>query len=191
METVRAFIGCVLDLGATRKVVELSRATRARAEAAGWEARWVPAPNLHFTLRFLGDIDQGLVEPVAEAMRSAARATPALVVGVGGLGAFPDRDAPRVLYAEVTRGHDALARLAGRIETALAALGFAKAERPFVGHMTLGRVQVSRGALGAVTPPNSDCGAGTVNAVTLYRSDMFSSGAEYVTLARAPLGAEG
>lgn len=191
METVRAFIGCTLDLGATRKVQELSRSTRALADAAGWEVRWVPAPNLHFTLRFLGDIDQGLVEPVAEAMRSAARATPALVVGVGGLGAFPDRDAPRVLYAEVTRGHDALARLAGRIETALAALGFAKAERPFVGHMTLGRVRSSRGSLGTITPPGTDCGVGTIAAVTLYRSDLFSKGAEYIALARAPLGTVG
>lgn len=190
METVRAFIGCALDLGATRKVVELSRAARSLADAAGWEARWVPAPNLHFTLRFLGDIDQGLVGPVAEAMRSVARATPALVVGVGGLGAFPDRDAPRVVYADVTRGHEALARLAARLEDALGALGFARAGRPFVGHMTLARVQVSRGSLGAITPPNSDCGAGTVGAVTLYRSDLFSSGSEHVALARAPLGAE-
>ena len=47
METVRAFIGCVLDLGATRKVQELSRATRALADPAGWEVRWVPPPSLH------------------------------------------------------------------------------------------------------------------------------------------------
>jgi RNA 2',3'-cyclic 3'-phosphodiesterase len=191
METVRAFIGCVLDLGATRKVQELSRATRALATSAGWEARWVPSPNLHFTLRFLGDLDQGLVEPVADAMRAAARATPTLLVGVGGLGAFPDRESPKVLFADVTRGHDALAALAGRIEAALAALGFPRADRPFVPHMTLGRVQSSRGGLAAVTPANCDCGVGTISALTLYRSDLFSKGAEHIALARAPLGSDG
>lgn len=190
METVRAFVGCALDLGTTRRVVELSRAVRSLADAAGWEARWVPAPNLHFTLRFLGDIDQGLVEPVAEAVRAVARATTPLVVGVGGVGAFPDRDRPRVVYADVTRGHEALARLAGRLEAALSSLGFAKPDRPFVGHMTLGRVQVSRGPLSTITPPNSECGAGTVSSIALYRSDLFSSGAEHVTLARAVLGAD-
>lgn len=191
METVRAFIGCTLDLGATRKVQELSRATRALADAAGWEVRWVPAPNLHFTLRFLGDIDQGLIEPVAEAMRSAAKATPTLLVGVGGLASFPDRDSPKVLYADVSRGHEGLAKLAERIETALGAIGFPKADRPFVGHMTLGRVRSSRGGLGTITPPGTDCGVGTVAAVTLYRSDLFSKGSEYIALARAPLGTDG
>lgn len=190
METVRAFIGCVLDLGATRKVQELSRATRSLAEAAGWDVRWVPAPNLHFTLRFLGDIDQGLIEPVAEAVRAVARATPTLLVGVGGLGSFPDRDAPRVLYADVSRGHEGLAGLAGQLEAALEALGFPRATRPFVGHMTLGRVRSSRGGLAAITPPVADCGVGTVAAVTLYRSDLFARGAEYIALARAPLGPE-
>jgi 2'-5' RNA ligase len=191
METVRAFIGCVLDLGATRKVQELSRATRALATAAGWDARWVPAPNLHFTLRFLGDVDQGLVEPVAEAMRAVARATPTLLVGVGGLGAFPDRESPRVVYADVTRGHEGLARLADGLEAALCALGFPRADRPFVGHVTLGRVQSSRGGLGSITPAQCDCGVGTIAAVTLYRSDLFSKGAEHVALARAPLGTDG
>lgn len=191
METVRAFIGCVLDLGATRKVQELSRATRALADPAGWAVRWVPPPSLHFTLRFLGDLDQGLIEPVADAMRSAARATPTLLVGVGGLGAFPDRDAPQVLYADVTRGHEGLAGLAARLENALGALGFPKADRPFVGHMTLGRVQSSRGGLASITPAHTDCGVGTIGAVTLYRSDLFSKGAEYIALARAPLGPDG
>ena len=190
METVRAFIGCVLDLGATRKVQELSRATRALAAGAGWDVRWVPPPNLHFTLRFLGDIDQGLVEPVAEAMRSVARATPTLLVGVGGLAGFPSRDAPRVVYADVSRGHEGLARLAGKLEAALGALGFAPADRPFLGHMTIGRVQSSRGGLASISPPNTDCGVGTIAAVTLYRSDLFSRGAEYIALARAPLGAD-
>jgi len=191
METVRAFIGCTLDLGATRKVQELSRSTRALADAAGWEVRWVPAPNLHFTLRFLGDIDQGLIEPVADAMRSAAKAIPTLLVGVGGLASFPDRDSPKVLYADVSRGHEGLAKLAERIETALGAIGFPKADRPFVGHMTLGRVRSSRGSLGTITPPGTDCGVGTIAAVTLYRSDLFSKGAEYIALARAPLGTVG
>ena len=190
METVRAFVGCVLDLGATRKVQELSRATRALAEAAGWDVRWVPAPNLHFTLRFLGDIDVGLVEPVAEAMRAAARATPTLLVGVGGLGAFPDRESPRVVYADVSRGHDGLARLAERLERSLGTLGFPPADRPFVGHVTLGRVQSPRGGLATITPPATDCGVGTVAALTLYRSDLFSRGAEYLALARAPLGVD-
>lgn len=153
--------------------------------------RWVPAPNLHFTLRFLGDIDQGLIEPVADAMRSAAKATPTLLVGVGGLASFPDRDSPKVLYADVSRGHEGLAKLAERIETALGAIGFPKADRPFVGHMTLGRVRSSRGSLGTITPPGTDCGVGTIAAVTLYRSDLFSKGAEYIALARAPLGTVG
>ena len=65
LETVRVFVGAMLDLGATRRVLDLARATRQRAEAAGWRVRWVPAPSLHVTLRFVGDIDAGLAGGVA------------------------------------------------------------------------------------------------------------------------------
>ena len=190
METVRAFVGCMLDLGATRRVVELSRATRLRAESAGWSVRWVPPPNLHVTLRFLGDIDRGLVDPIVTALRDVARSTPPLVVGLSGLSAFPDRAAPEVIFAEVARGHGSLEAVVAKLEDALEALGIARSDRRFVGHVTLGRVQYRQGGLDAVAPAVTDCGAGTVTAIDLYRSDLFSKSSEYVSLGRALLGTE-
>ena len=178
----------MLDLGATRRVLDLARATRQRAEAAGWRVRWVPAPSLHVTLRFVGDIDAGLAGALGDAMTAVARTTPPLVLGVGGLAAFPDRAAPEVLYAEITRGHGALEAVAARLDDAFAELGLARPARRFVGHVTLGRVQYRTGGLDAVVPSGGDCGAGTVAGLDLYRSDLLSKGSEYVSLARAELG---
>jgi 2'-5' RNA ligase len=194
MDTVRAFVGCLLDLGTTRRVVDLQRALRKNVEAQGWRAAWVPPPNLHITLKFLGEIDVGLVPPLGDALAAVARRHAAMRVGVGGVGAFPDRGVPRVLFAKLGAGHERLEALVQDLEAALYELGLPKESRPFHAHVTLARVKhaphegprlVDLAPTGAV----ADCGQGYITEVSLYRSDLLRTGAEYHVLARHPLSA--
>ncbi len=187
MDTARAFVGCLLDLGTTRKVAELGRVLRTAAGKAQWEVSWVPPPNLHVTLKFLGDVDIGLVEPLSCALAEIAQRYAALRVSVGGVSAFPSVDNPTVLFAELTQGHSAVAGLARAVDDACAALGFAREVRAFHGHVTLGRVRRAVGALGAIVPAETDCGVGMLSEVALYRSDDARPGVEYTALARYPL----
>lgn len=188
METVRAFAGCLLDLGATRRVVDLSRALRKAVEAAGWKASWVPPPNLHLTLRFLGDVDAGTVPAISDALAAVARRHAPLKLAVRDLVAFPDRNAPRVLALDVADGREALAALARDVEGACFELGFPREKRPFHAHLTLARVKHQAGALDAVALPRLDAGLGVVQEITLYRSDLLRTGAEYHALSRHALG---
>ncbi len=188
METVRAFVGCLLDLGATRRVVELSRALRKALDAAGWKASWVPPPNLHVTLKFLGDVDAGTVPALSDALAAVARRHAPLRLGVRDLVAFPDRGSPRVLGVDVVEGHEALAALERDLDDALLELGFPREKRPFHGHVTLARVRHQAGALAALTLPRIDAGFAMAQEITLYRSDLLRTGAEYNALSRHPLG---
>jgi 2'-5' RNA ligase len=192
METVRAFVGCLLDLTTTRRVTDLQRALRKRVEAAGWRASWVPPPNLHITMKFVGDVDAGLVAPLGDALAVVARRHAAMRLAVGGVGAFPERGAPRVLFAQLGEGHERLAALACDIEQAFHELGLPKESRPFHAHVTLARVKHAphegpRLADLAPTGLEADCGTGAITEVTLYRSDLLRTGAEYHVLARHPL----
>src|SRR5947208_5309760 len=80
---------------------------------------------------------------VVERARAAAGLT-AFEAIVAGLGAYPSPARARVIWAGVGRGTDALVELAGRVDAALAGLGFEREPRAFSPHVTLRRVRVPR-----------------------------------------------
>ena len=152
---------------------------------------WVAAENLHVTLKFLGGIDEAGVPPVIDALGAAVRRHARFAIEVGGLGAFPSASRARVLWAGVVGGDGALRALAATVETALAALGFPREERPFSPHITLGRVREPRRAPeladGLTAGATRRFGRVDVAQVTLMRSDLSSRGARYTPLAGLPL----
>jgi 2'-5' RNA ligase len=121
---------------------------RAAHDAAARLARphdgvgWVKRENLHFTLRFLGEVDDPA--PVAAAADEAAAAHPSFEAELGGAGAFPSPRRARVLWLAMARGGDALKAVAQALDRALVARGFPAADRPFAPHLTIGRVREPR-----------------------------------------------
>ena len=107
--------------------------------------RWVDPAGVHLTLKFLGDTDTGLVEPILAAMQPGAGVSGAAAfpLQLSGLGVLPNYREPRSLWAGVGGDLDALGRLQRRVDEALARLGFPPERRPFRPHLTLGRVQGS------------------------------------------------
>jgi 2'-5' RNA ligase len=103
--------------------------------------KWVEPENLHLTLKFLGEVPQEQIPAVQEALDRVARQHSPLEPEVSGLGAFPDSRRPRVVWAGVTEGREALIRLALHLNRELAHLGIAAEARPFAGHVTLGRIR--------------------------------------------------
>ncbi len=188
MDTLRAFVGCLVDLGTTRRIADTSRALRKVFDAAGWRVSWTPPPNLHITLKFLGEIDAGTTPAVSDAIAAVVRRHGPLRVGLRDLVALPDRGSPRVLAVGISEGHEALAALARDVESACFDLGFPRENRAFLGHVTLGRVRHQAGALADLSLPRVDVGLGTAADVALYRSDLTRAGAEYHALSRHLLG---
>lgn len=188
MQAPRVFIGCLVDLNATRRAAELSLALRRRALDAGWRASWVTPPALHLTLRFIGDIDPGLVSPIASLVARVASEHEPPRVSLAGVSAFPSAESPRVIFVEVQQGADALAAIAAALDEGLDALGLPPRDRAFHPHLTLARVKHAAGPLASIAPGRSDCGFGVAHDLTLWRSDGARPAAEYPVLARAPMG---
>ena len=102
-------------------------------------ARWTPADQLHLTLRFIGEVDDGRRDAVREAL---ARVTGApFPLGVEGVGRFPPRGNPGVVWAGVGDGHPFLHRLRQQVDDRLLASGVPIELTPFVPHFTIGRVR--------------------------------------------------
>ena len=149
-------------------------------------ARWVEARNLHITLRFIGEVEDGHAEDIHDAL--GAIASPSFTLTLETLGTFGHRR-PHTLWLGVAR-EPALERLQAKVEAAVVRAGCPPEPRKFTPHVTLARL----GGESAARIPdyiagNSPFRAGQmqVSQVTLFRSHLSRNGANYEALAEYPL----
>ena len=86
--------------------------------AAG-DVKWVEAENLHWTLQFLGNIDERNIPEVCEAVAKAAEEMEAFEVETRGAGAFPSADRPRTLWIGAGQGERSMSVLHAAVERRL------------------------------------------------------------------------
>ena len=185
---IRAFVAVPVEDGVVRR--RLAGARSLLPELRG--VRWVPEGQLHFTLKFLGDLEESRLGAARRAAAAAAPAAPrAFRLALEGLGAFPSTGSARVVWAGCGAGAAALASLAASVEDAFLAAGFPREARPFSPHLTLARVKDpgSGRRLTQVLPsvPREPFGTVVVGSVVLYRSDLSPAGPEYSELLRVAL----
>ena len=191
MSVIRAFIAIDLAPDIRRKLDQVSFGLK-QLMTEGL-VRWVSADNIHLTLKFLGDVSVANLETLKEILRQEASACAPFDIRVEELGAFPTLHRPRVIWVNV-HGPQELVALQQSIDEETARLGYAREERAFSPHLTLGRVsrraspgEVRRlGEILASAHPEHP-GAMRVDAVHLFRSDLRPSGAVYTCLDTAPL----
>ena len=135
-------------------------------------ARWLRDDQMHLTLRFIGEVEADAFE-----------------MAVAGVGHFPPRGPPKLLWAGV-RPNPALNLLQSRIESALGRAGLKPEGRNFSAHVTLARLNgapvervqayLARHALFAAPPF-------MVEAFHLYSSRLSRDGSLYTIEASYPL----
>ena len=178
---VRAFVAVDLDAAARERLIGAMEALRPQLGGV----KWVRPEGLHLTLRFLGASAEGALDCLKPRLASAASRCRAAEARLTGLGLFPERGAPRVLWVGLDF-KPSLRALQSATEAAAVACGFARERRPFSPHLTLGRWRdrVARPAL-----PATELGVARLERLVLYRSELRPGGAVYTPLATFPLGA--
>ena len=101
-------------------------------------ARWVPAGNMHVTVRYLGELDDVLAGEVSSGLAEIGGS--GFSLEAGGVGCFGKRGAPRLLYAGV-RPHEDLKRLRRRVEGLFHRLRIPPDGRKYHPHITLARLK--------------------------------------------------
>lgn len=189
MEAIRAFIAIELPEEVRQKLDEVEKMLQARAgEAARKAVRWVPAGNMHLTLKFLGEVSSGNLESLAGMLRGEAGRHTHFELSVGGLGAFPNLHRPRVIWVGV-KAPPELFTLQKAIEAETRQLGYPTEDRAFSPHLTLGRV-AQNARPEEVTPlarvmeevQVGELGRVRVERMHLFRSDLRPSGSIYTSL---------
>ena len=118
---------------------ESLHAALAPLRAAAPAARWVDADRLHLTVKFLGEQPEAATGPLLGALAEVSARYDPIPLDVGGLNAFPNLRAPRVVWAGV-RADPKLELLQHDIERACEALGHEVEGRAYRPHVTVARV---------------------------------------------------
>ena len=185
-DTVRVFVAVGLSVEAREQLVGAVDRIRQQAPEG---IQWADPTGMHLTLKFMGNIPSEDVAPLLDCLKPVAADHPPFALELAGLGMFPNRHKPRVLWAGVGGDLDALSRLQRDAEEAITALGHPSEERPFRPHITLGRPRRTvsdtyRSRVGAVvsglTPPAAV--GWTVDSVEVMQSELHPSGARYSVL---------
>ena len=100
-------------------------------------AKWVDPGNLHLTLRFIGEIDEGLAVDVDEALSQLKARR--FILQLAGTGVFGG-NRPHALWVGVERD-PGLWQLRDRVEQALIRVGLEPESRRFAPHVTLARLR--------------------------------------------------
>ena len=161
--------------------------------ASGPEGR-SSAPE-HLTLLFLGEVPKERVGPIGEALTPVGAATAPFSLTIEGVGAFPSRERPRVVWVGATEGAEELGELARRVRGALRGEGTSTPEETFVPHLTLFRVRsafdrrrAEEVLAGRAPPPPPR--RFRVGEFVLKESLLSSRGATHRTVATFPLRGE-
>jgi 2'-5' RNA ligase len=146
-------------------------------------------------MRFLGPTPPDRVPDVAAAAEKAVAELAPFEVRLAGAGAFPSAERPRVVWLGIEHGAAELARLAARLDDALAAGGWPPDGRPFRAHLTLGRSDGVPGAAAAVAALQGAArdldAAWTADRLVVYRSVLGHGPPTYAPLAVARLAGGG
>lgn len=102
-------------------------------------AKPVELHNLHFTLQFLGDISQDVVEKIIVVLKSVKFSK--FMVDFKGVGVFPKLKFPRIVWIGTDeKSAKLLIELAKNVENVLLPLGFT-VDKPFKPHITVFRIK--------------------------------------------------
>jgi RNA 2',3'-cyclic 3'-phosphodiesterase len=179
---MRMFVAIELD-----DRIKSAFALRASArQGLGPAFKFVNLEQAHLTLVFLGEVASPQSDRIIAAMQQPIEDVHPFRMAFGGLGVFPPRGAPRVLWLGVSEGEREVIALQRVVARRLEALGIQPEDRPFHPHLTLGRWRQSRPSdrpsLGADAQNASTAGM-TVDRVTLFESRLSSKGPAHMALA--------
>lgn len=185
---IRTFVAIDLAERVGRRAGQLIE----RLRPSGAKVKWVDPEHLHLTIKFLGDVPTLETPAVCRAVIDCVAGRSAFEIALAGVGAFPSRQRPRVVWLGVVGGRAQLGALHEALDESLRPLGYRGDSRPFAPHLTLGRVREggpSASRLRELLDQERDFAAGTspVGELLVMASHLDSAGPRYEVMSRAPL----
>ncbi len=137
--------------------------------------RWNDWSQMHLTLKFIGDADREVENAIVQALEGVQ--VEPFFLAVNGLGCFPNRGCPAILWAGLGSGHPRLFQLKKKLDDTLFQIGLEPEKRAFHPHITLARCkEAASGAVHQFVKNHRDFGTAPfkVTGINLYSSKLNS-----------------
>jgi 2'-5' RNA ligase len=187
-KSVRLFVAIDLDEEA-RLAIAVLQQRLVKALGAEGSLKIVDPEHMHLTLAFLGEIAEPAVPAIVDVLSIIIDVRP-FAAGFQGLGVFPPRGAPRVLWIGVDEGAKPLVQVQREVADRVTRLDVALEPRPFHPHLTLARWRSSHPTdRPRVLSADSRTAVARVSVdhITLYQSRLSPAGPTHTALTRANL----
>jgi len=164
---------------------------------------WVQPAKIHLTMKFLGDMDEQVIDPLQRALEQAIGNRIVVNVPLERFGAFPRPHSPRVMWvgpsenwergAEVKR----VTEIQSAIEQACESVSFLREAKPFSPHLTLARIKAGERQVGVALAKNGvldrplSLGSLAMESVVLMKSELKPTGSVYTKLWEVRMGGGG
>jgi RNA 2',3'-cyclic 3'-phosphodiesterase len=187
----KGFIRTFIAIELPPEIKEAMAGVQAELRKSDADVGWVRPEGVHLTLKFLGDVEEGQVARLGDALAEGLKGETSFILQAKGVGTFPTPKAPRVVWLGVEGEVARLTSLADKVEEICANLEFPKESRPFKAHLTLGRVRSPRGRSQLVKMlenfKDADLGEFKADAVSVMKSELKRTGAVYTEMRRIEL----
>ncbi len=176
-KTIRSFLAIDLAEDLKPEIADVQK----EFKKTGANIKYVPSQNMHFTLKFFGNIDEDMVEEISEAVEKVIRNYSAFDLSIGGCGSFPNQNTIKVLWIGIDRNSQ-IADLQKDLDREFKKLGFKK-ERNYISHLTIGRPRNGKNKNQIKDTINSlkdlKIGTMTVSKISLKKSTLTPQGPIY------------
>ena len=176
-ETVRSFLAIELAEDLVPKILDVQK----EFKKTNANVKYVPSENMHFTLKFFGNVDLDMIEDISNAIRKVIVNYTSFELNIKDCGCFPNKKVIKVLWLGLEEGSP-IKELQKDLDKEFKKLGFKK-ERNFISHLTIGRVkspknkQEIRKTIEKLE--NIEIGQMTVSKICLKKSTLTPQGPIY------------
>jgi 2'-5' RNA ligase len=142
--------------------------------------RWLEPRQMHLTLAFLGNASAEIQETFSEKLRAISWKS--FFLPLIGLGTFPSKGWPKIIWIGVGTGHPHLFQLHKRVQEAILPTGLEADLRSFHPHITLARCRdVSPQTIRPFLKSHADLDAGMIHVESfcLNSSELTPAGSVY------------
>jgi len=165
----------------------LSLLTFLKKELSNSDIQWVEPDNMHFTLKFLGNVHPDLIQNIKEKLNIVSGQSFPFESKITGLNRFDRNKHTAVIWSSLS-GENQISLLAQKVILSMSEIGFAPETRPFKAHLTLGRVgkicDEEKLISCIILYQNKFLQVLKINELILFESLLFPSGPIYKVIER-------
>ena len=180
MSQIRAFLAIDLDDDLKPKIHKIIKEFK-QIDA---NIKYVDLQNLHFTLKFFGDIDTEGIDLISSKIENVIKDFDSFNIKIKGCGAFPNTNRIKVIWVGLDED-EILKNLHDRLDKEFNSIGF-DLDKKYSSHLTIGRMKSAKGKADVKktmeTNKTVDIGTMEVNTIILKKSTLTPSGPIYEDL---------